>query len=47
MVEAIANLLKELTEYGVAASRGASTTLASWVPRAAGHLVNGGPFKVR
>jgi hypothetical protein len=44
MVEAIANLLKELTEYGVAASRGASTT---WVPRAAGHLVNGGPFKVR
>jgi hypothetical protein len=31
MVEAIANLQKELTEYGVAASRGASTTLASWV----------------
>ncbi|GDY36901.1 hypothetical protein ACINB_27930 [Acidovorax sp. NB1] len=47
MVEAIANLLKELTEYGVAASRGASTMLASWVPRAAGHLVNGGPLTVR
>jgi hypothetical protein len=47
MVEAIANLLKELTEYGVAASRGASTTLASWVPRAEGHLVNGGPLTVR